>query len=101
MLRISNQVASARAKVTRNPAIPGETVEEYSARTARTSDLHTGPQPGEQVVLRRSGLHQRADQFEILPRPHRAQHLVRHHEEEALRVDLGGVREEGPVTDLE
>ena len=44
---------------------------------------------------------QRPDQFEVLGRPHLALQVERHREEPAVRVDLGGVREQRGVAPLE
>src|SRR5664279_2116590 len=99
MLRIKSQVASASTNVTKNPAMPGDTVDGSisarvtPARAATTSHLHAGPQAGEKVILRRGRRNQRTGQVEIIPWPDPALHLVRNHEEPAVGVDLGGVRQ--------
>ena len=60
-----------------------------------------GGDAGEEVVLPTGDRHEGHGRLEVLGRPDPRLHLARHPEPRAVRVDLGGVRQERGVAGLE
>src|SRR5215467_2340766 len=119
MLRISRIVAITRSTMMSSPSGPATPSPRVSPKLlsasmvsmvylrggSSTARVRLRPYPlayaREQVVLRRLAVDQGPDQLEVLGRPDLALDVQRHPEPPAVRVDLGGVRTQRLVADLE
>src|SRR5262249_477204 len=85
----------------RKPRIPGTTWLAAGAPEARTITGSPLPDASEQVVFWKFSIHQRPGEVVILGRPRVPLDVLRAGEPGALRVDLGGVRQQRLVADAE
>src|ERR1700728_548686 len=99
---------TAMPNTMRNASVPGAA--ELMAEAAsvvigspRSSSpgCHAVAHAGEKVVFRLFSIHHRPRQVKILGRPGRPLHVTGARKPAAIRVDLGGVREQRLVADLE
>src|SRR5215217_924850 len=85
------------------PARPSDAVSPklFCANTYPSLRAHVLAHPGEQVILGSATLHERADQLVLLGGPDLALDLQRGPEPGAVRIDLGGMRPQRIVANLE